>query len=89
MKYSIGDFVKNSGSRTLLIIATKEQELDSQYLKKHRLKIDVEWTENKLISVENGFDYRTIEVEHFENNGNIILDKQTNFSNYFENDLYR
>lgn len=88
MKYNIGDFVKDSVSKTLLIIATKKQKLDYIYLKQHKLNVVTELTENISISVENGFDYKAVEVESFDDNGNVIFDKQSNIGNYFENDLY-
>ncbi len=85
MKYKIGDLVTEIiYHRQFVIIATREQNLDRNYLEKSKPQFEVELNENDIIKVENGFDYKAVELTGVTE---LIFDKQTFFENFMEDDL--
>lgn len=91
MKYNISEIVKyyKDSDNTYIILATKEQPLNIEYLKsiKGIIKIDrLEEFAKANIKVSNGFDYIIMTLRSIKD-GSAIID--TDSINVFENDIER
>lgn len=91
MKYNIGDLVKyyRDTENTYIVVATKEQPLTIEYLRKDNGKFNIDRFEDFAkagIRVSNGFDYKILKLLIYQD-GIAITDDE--LIDVFEGDLDR
>lgn len=88
MKYQIGNIVKmNNGKENYIILCTKNQVLDVNYLKqlKNKLQIkNIEKMAENILFPQKGFDYVVSEIKTIIQEDYVVGEQ---FINVFEEDL--
>ncbi|RZK09761.1 MAG: hypothetical protein EOO46_12855 [Flavobacterium sp.] len=91
MKFFIGDIVKypKFPGLAFIVIASKEQPLNLDFLKSSSGKFNIEKIEKMAtvgVNVRIGFDYRLQKISTFKESNVVTEDK---YYDVFESDIYR